>query len=490
MAVPSLRVRALNDAPVRGDAAFVLYWMVAFRRPTHNFALDRAVERARELGQPLVVLEALRLGYPYASERLHRFILQGMADNAAFFAGQPVTHHAYVERREDDGKGLLRKLASRASIVVTDDYPSFFLPRMLRAAAERIPCRLEAVDSNGLYPMRAAERTFPMAHSFRRHLQKTLRPHLDDFPKQRPFAGLDLPRLPNMPRAITERWPGEDAASLGKLAEDVSELPLDHAVPPTEETGGREAGRERLKGFVASRLSGYADGRNHPDEDAASGLSPWLHFGHVSPHEVFEALADRDGWSRDDLADKAHGKREGWWGMSPEAEAFLDELVTWRELGFNLAHREEDTKTVSSLPDWAQKTLAEHADDPREHIYEGDQFDRAETHDEVWNAAQRQLRTEGRIHNYLRMLWGKKILHWSRSPEEALEIMFELNDRYALDGRDPNSVSGITWCLGRFDRAWGPERPIFGKVRYMTSDSTRRKLRLGEYLARWGREAA
>jgi len=176
--------------------------------------------------------------------------------------------------------------------------------------------------------------------------------------------------------------------------------------------------------------------------------------------------------------------------MSPEAEAFLDELVTWRELGFNLAHREEDTKTVSSLPDWAQKTLAEHADDPREHIYEGDQFDRAETHDEVWNAAQRQLRTEGRIHNYLRMLWGKKILHWSRSPEEALEIMFELNDRYALDGRDPNSVSGITWCLGRFDRAWGPERPIFGKVRYMTSDSTRRKLRLGEYLARWGREAA
>jgi len=486
MSVPSIRVRPMNDAPIRGDAAFVLYWMTAFRRPTHNFALDHAVDRARELGQPLVILEALRVGYPYASDRLHRFILEGMADNAAFFEGQPVTHHAYVEREEDAGKGLLRKLASRASVVIADDYPSFFLPRMVRAAAEQVPCRLEAVDGNGLLPMRAADRTFPRAHSFRRFLHKTLPQHLGDFPKQRPFAGIELPELPKMPRAITERWPGETAASLRELAWNVADLPLDHDVAPTEEAGGREAGRDKLRGFLERRLPEYADGRNHPDEDAASGLSPWLHFGHVSSHEVFEALTERDGWSSDDLADKPTGKREGWWGMSPETEAFLDELVTWRELGFNMAHREEGHDRYESLPDWARTTLDEHRDDPREHVYARETFEAAATHDPIWNAAQNQLRSEGRIHNYLRMLWGKKILHWTESPEAALSIMLELNDRYALDGRDPNSVSGITWVLGRYDRAWGPERPVFGKIRYMTSDSTRRKLRLDDYLARYG----
>ena len=168
--------------------------------------------------------------------------------------------------------------------------------------------------------------------------------------------------------------------------------------------------------------------------------------------------------------------------MSAAAEGFLDQLVTWRELGYRSARYVPDNGSYSALPRWARATLAEHAGDPREFVYSQEQLDAAETHDEIWNAAQRQLRHDGVIHNYLRMLWGKKILEWTRSPEEAHDIMFELNDRYALDGRDPNSVSGIHWVLGRYDRAWGPERPIFGKVRYMSSDSTRRKLKMTEYL--------
>jgi deoxyribodipyrimidine photo-lyase len=172
--------------------------------------------------------------------------------------------------------------------------------------------------------------------------------------------------------------------------------------------------------------------------------------------------------------------------MSREAEAFLDELVTWRELGYNRCCLTDDYGRYESLPKWALETLAEHADDRREHLYTLDEFETAATHDELWNAAQRQLIREGRLHNYLRMLWGKKILEWSPSPQQALDVLIHLNNKYAVDGRDPNSYSGIFWVLGRYDRAWGPERAVFGKVRYMSSENTRRKLRLREYLERYG----
>jgi len=192
-----------------------------------------------------------------------------------------------------------------------------------------------------------------------------------------------------------------------------------------------------------------------------------------------------DQWKPSQIAEKATGSSSGWWGASPEVESFLDELITWREVGFNMCARRSDYDQYESLPEWAQKTLAEHEKDRREYLYDLEQFEQAQTHDELWNAAQRQLLREGRIHNYLRMLWGKKILEWSNRPQDALEVMIQLNNKYALDGRDPNSYSGIFWCLGRYDRAWGPERPIFGKVRYMSSENTARKVRVKGYLEQY-----
>jgi deoxyribodipyrimidine photo-lyase len=191
-------------------------------------------------------------------------------------------------------------------------------------------------------------------------------------------------------------------------------------------------------------------------------------------------------WTRRKLAASGGGKREGWWGVTRGAEAFLDQLVTWRELGFNAAAHLAGHDRYDTLPEWAQSTLAAHARDPRPHQYDRDIFERAATHDPLWNAAQTELVRDGRIHTYLRMLWGKKILEWSRTPQDALDTMIHLNDKYALDGRDPNSCSGIFWCLGRYDRPWGPEREIFGTVRYMSSGNTARKLRLKGYLARYG----
>ncbi len=173
-------------------------------------------------------------------------------------------------------------------------------------------------------------------------------------------------------------------------------------------------------------------------------------------------------------------------GMSEPAEAFLDQFITWRELGYNFSSQREDYDQYDSLPDWAKKTLAKHARDHRPTVYSHDEFAAAATHDPLWNAAQRQLLSEGRLHNYLRMLWGKKILEWSPTPEEALATMIELNNKYAIDGRNPNSYSGIFWILGRFDRPWGPERPIFGTVRYMSSDNTARKFDVRPYLAKYG----
>jgi deoxyribodipyrimidine photo-lyase len=194
----------------------------------------------------------------------------------------------------------------------------------------------------------------------------------------------------------------------------------------------------------------------------------------------------REKWSPDKLSAKAAGKRAGWWGMSEPAEAFLDQLITWRELGYNFCSKRDDYDQYDSLPDWARATLAKHAGDPRPIVYSRDELTAAATHDPLWNAAQRQLTRDGKLHNYLRMLWGKKILEWSATPQEAMQTMIALNDRLAVDGRDPNSYSGIGWVLGRYDRAWGPERPIFGTIRYMSSDNTARKLSVKKYLERYG----
>ncbi len=483
--VPDSRLRVLKDVPERRDGDYVLYWMTAARRLEWNFGLDRAWARARALGRPLVILEALRAGYPWASDRFHAFALQGMAEHGRRLDGSAVAYHPYVEPAVGAGKGLLQALAERACLVVTDHAPVFFLPEMLRAAARQVDARLEAVDSCGLLPLSCVRKPYTSAYHFRRFLQSSLGDHLVRLPSGEPLEARGALPSGTIPEDVVRRWPAATGAVLEGSSEALAHLPIDHDVAPVAARGGAEAGRARLEDFLRDGLDRYGEERNDPDADAASRLSPWLHWGHLSPHEVFHRVASREGWSPARLGPDADGKRRGWWGMGASAEAFLDELVTWRELGYGYCSVASDYRSYESLPDWARDTLGEHAGDQRPWCYDLDAFERAATHDELWNAAQRQLRAEGIIHNYLRMLWGKKILEWSATPEEALRIMVELNNKYAVDGRDPNSWSGIMWILGRFDRGW-PERPVFGKVRSMSSDSTRRKVSVDGYLERWG----
>jgi deoxyribodipyrimidine photo-lyase len=448
------RIRALRDVPPEPHGRFILYWMTSARRPAWNFALDRAVEIARELGKPLVVLEALRADSPYASDRFHRFVIEGMRANERAFARTSALYHPFIEERRGAGKGLLRALSREACAVVADDHPGFFFPRMLARAAEVVTVRFEAVDSNGLLPIRATPKSFARAYDFRRFLARELAPHLERVPRAKPLARLEIPRLRSLPSEIVRRWP---RASAKLLSGDVSALPIDHSIAPVELEGGFEAGARALRRFVRERLERYVEDRNEPG--ASSGLSPYLHFGHVSAHEVFASAAD--------------------------ATDFVDQLVTWRELGFNACVHESDPTSYASIPKWARRTLEEHARDPRKELYTRTQLENGETADELWNAAQNELRIAGTIPNYLRMLWGKKVFEWSATPRSAHATLFHLNDRYALDGRDPNSATGIQWIFGKYDRPWGPTRPIFGTVRYMSSASARRKLDLEDYVRRW-----
>ena len=485
---PDTRLRVIGDADVDRTGDYVLYWMTAFRRVDDNFSLQRAVDWARELDKPLVILEALRCGYRWASDRLHRFVIEGMRDNQARLHETRVTYYPYLERQQGEGKGLLAALAETACVVIGDDFPCFFLPRMIQAAKTQIPVRFELIDSNGIYPMRATDKVFARAFDFRRHLQKELRDHLEVFPRPHPLQGAALEELNRLPKQITDRWPVADVAKLADDDDALSQLPIDHDVGPALMTGGADAAQQTLADFLDNKLSAYGQDRSQPQRDVASGLSPYLHFGHISAHRVFDELMQREGWSPGKLSSKAGGSKDGWWGTSETAESFLDELITWREVGYNMCAHRDDYDQYETLPDWARETLAQHASDKREHTYDLEQFEHADTHDELWNAAQNQLVREGRMHNYLRMLWGKKILEWSTSPRDALDVMIELNNKFAADGRNPNSYSGIFWVLGRYDRAWGPERNIFGKVRYMSSENTARKFKVDEYIRKYASE--
>ena len=483
--VPKIRVRSANSLSPRQEGDFVLYWMIASRRTTWNFALDRAVEWSEKLQKPLVIFEALRSGYPWASDRIHRFVLDGMAENACWLENTSALYHPYIEPKPNAGKGLLTALASRACAVVTDDFPCFFLPRMVASAARQVPVLMEAVDSNGLLPIRQAEKCYPTAYAFRRFLQRELPRHLMEFPKVNALLNAKIPKAKPLPREITKLWPKASLRLLSSGESVLAGMPLDHAVMPAQTRGGTTAAQRLLRRFLRDRLPTYADTRNEPAKQATSELSPYLHFGHISVHQIFSELITLEDWSPAHLAVRATGSRSGWGGTSQNAEAFLDQVFTWRELGFNCSQMQKDYDQFESLPAWALETLRQHARDERSHVYPVETFERAKTHDPLWNAAQTQMLHEGRIDNYLRMLWGKKIIEWTRTPEEALAIMVELNNKYALDGRDPSSYSGIFWCLGRYDRPWGPERPVFGTVRYMSSENTARKFDVRSYIQKY-----
>lgn len=501
--IPTIRQHLLCDLPVDQSGAFVLYWMHSCHRLQWSFALDHALALARTLGKPLLILETIGLGDRWDSLRHHTFALTALQENQARFSrkrqGPPgIAYFPWIERSPGEMPDLLEHLSRQAAVIVTDDEPSPLqssISQGLARLARSCPVRADLIDGAGILPWRAASKVYLSAYDFRRFLQKNLARHLTEAPHPNPLEEPllhDLPAFPHRLAHLKKLFPGdthrfiEDETREGAL----QELPIDHGVPPSPVRGGPAAAQDVWHTFLRDKLTAYPEARSHPDDDGSSGLSPYLRHGQISVHQLFSDLTARESWTTDRLGTVCRGHKSGWWGMSPAVEAFLDELITWRELGRNFSFHRDDVDRYDSLPAWAQMTLERHRNDKRPSSYHLEAFAAGGTHDHLWNAAQQQLRTEGRLHNYLRMLWGKKILEWSSRPEEALHVMVELNNRYALDGRDPNSYAGIFWVLGRYDRPWGPERPVFGTIRYMSSDNTAKKLRVRAYLRTYSAESA
>jgi deoxyribodipyrimidine photo-lyase len=474
------RVRRLRSSPATSGGDYVLYWIQTCRRLHRNHALDHALAAATELGKPLVVYEGLRRDEPWASRRFHRFVLEGMRDNARAAGRLGLSYWPYVETERRAERRLLARLAARAALVVTDDAPGLEVPARTRALLRRTGAPIVAVEGGSIVPLSLLGSPVSAAAHLRPRIHRAFAEAWSQRPSPRPRVSRTAGRRVAAPFEVF------DAREIERLS---GTLPVDASVPPVASTpGGSVAARARLRSFVAHRLRGYAEGRSRPaapEAGHASGLSPYLRFGHISIEEVVEAvLAATGGWSPEELRFESRGRRAGFFTADPDVDAFLDEAVTWRDVGRHwLWHRGGDEESLErALPGWALASLGAHSGDRRTHLYSLEEWEAAATHDPLWNAAQRELVATGTIHGYLRMLWGKKVIEWSPSPAAAYRTLVHLNNKYALDGRDPNSYSGILWCFGLFDRPWAPERPVFGSVRYMSSENTARKFRLGPYL--------
>ncbi|MFM8215670.1 MAG: deoxyribodipyrimidine photolyase, partial [Pirellula sp.] len=274
---PSVRVRSATAHDARPDGQYVLYWMTAYRRLESNFALQRATELAVAWNKPLVVLEGLRIGYRWASDRFHRFMIDGMIDNQQAAESLPLTYLAYVEPKKGDGNGLVETLAKEACLIVTDDFPCFFHPKLYKRIVGQWPCAVELVDSNGILPIHAADRTFTVAHSYRRHMQKEIARETPSFPHKDPFRNVELPKLKKLPEAITKRWRFQSRKELQSY--DLSKLDIDHGVGVAQAKGGRVEGLRLLAEFAKRKLGDYDQARNEPDQHGSSSLSAHLHFG-------------------------------------------------------------------------------------------------------------------------------------------------------------------------------------------------------------------
>ncbi|HET9156369.1 MAG TPA: deoxyribodipyrimidine photo-lyase [Myxococcaceae bacterium] len=460
--VDPARVRVVRDAPLPSRGEYVLYWCMVNQRVPCNHALQAAIALGNRLRLPVICYHALRPDYPHASDRLHAFVLQGLDELGNAMRARGVPSWLELPRNTRQHVPRLAALGKRAAAVVSDWFPAFIIPGHLRGAARALEVPLVAVDASCVVPMQRIPEKQVGAYTIRPKLRKLWPEYLGRLPRgQDPEHAREAERvdLGFAPEKHPER-----------LVRELDGFDIDHSVAPVKDRpGGRDAALRSLRVFVRDHVARFDEARNDPGQRGQSGVSAALHWGLLFAGEVARACID------------AHGADQ------PGVASFLEELLVRRELGFNycLHTPVHDQLRVASLPGWAQQTLARHAKDRREHLYTLDQLDRGETSDPLWNAAQRQLREDGRIHGYLRMLWGKKILEWSPSPQEALERMAHLNDRYALDGRDAVSVANFMWVLGLHDRPF-QERPVLGKVRPMSSARTAQKVDLGPYLARYG----
>ena len=444
------RVTARREGDPDFDGKCVVYWMQRAQRATDNPALDAAIAAANELKRPIAVFFGLHPKYPNANQRHYTFLLQGLEETKRKIEARGA---AFVFRPFPDHDLLRFCDEVKPCLVVGDENPMREPEGWRRSAARKLTVPFWTVDADVVVPSKLFPKEEYAARTIRPKLQKLLPVFFQQ---------------PENPKARC-RWNEKDKPASQEIdpARLLEELPLDRSAAPVSSFKGGSAEVMRLlRRFINERLPRYDTARNQPHLAGTSELSAYLHFGHLSPLTI--ALAAREA----DAPETAKA-------------AFLEELIVRRELAINFVARNPNYDRLTGCPEWAQKTLAEHATDPRPYLYSEAQLEAAETHDPLWNAAQMEMVVTGRMHGYLRMYWAKKILEWTRAPDEAFEIAVRLNDRYELDGRDPNGYTGIAWAIGgKHDRPWGPRRAVFGLIRYMSADGCARKFNVRVYIER------
>ncbi|HEM55507.1 MAG TPA: deoxyribodipyrimidine photolyase [Thermodesulfobium narugense] len=426
---------------------YILYWMQGAFRTTYNHSLEYAKYLSNEQSLPLKVLVVIDFSYPEGNFRSFKFFLEGLKDVSDELISQQIGIDIVVGRFQD----ILRPYIDNAKMMVTD---KSYLPNLINiknAIYDENKITVYQVDTNLVLPVNlASPKREYAAYTIRPKILKHLEEHRHDFEEVKYNGAFLHPKI---------------EIDLDNIENELIRQNLIF-VSPAPYVGGYKEAKKNLDDFIGNKLKYYKDCRSDPNKDIESNLSPYLHFGNISPIEILNEL------------EKVEGNPENYY-------SFQEELVVRRELSHNFTYYSNDLNNLENLlPSWAIKTFDEHEDDKREYVYSLEEFEDSKTHDEIWNASQRELKKRGKIHNYMRMYWGKKIIEWSKNIEDAYDAMIYLNNKYALDGRDPNSYVGILWCFGLHDRAF-KERKIFGKVRWMSQGSLIRKFDLNKYIKNW-----
>lgn len=446
MPVEPERISKRNSAPERPQRKYVLYWAQMNRRVDANHGLLYAAELANRHNLPILYYEGLTCSYPHANDRLHTFILEGVPETARRLKKAGIGYVFYLRRTATAPNRALYDLAKDAAAIVSDDYPTFIARYHNHRVPEKLDVAYYAVDSSCVVPMSQIEGRQYAAYTIRPKIKRLL-PQFLTAPDQLRVKQRFHQPVPALHTEVTH----------DNVAELVASCDIDHSIPPSVDLRGGRLDAESLLGhFLEKNLYRYAKERNQPSEQATSQMSPYLHFGRISSLEI--ALAVRDYAERHKLI----------------ADEYLEELIVRRELAFNYAAHVDSPGSLDNLPSWCHETMKKHAGDKRDPSYTPRQLEHAETYDELWNATQKEMLLRGKIHGYYRMYWGKKIIEWSPTYQEAAQTMIDLHDRYALDGRDPNTYTNILWCFGLHDRPWF-DRPIFGAIRYMSLEGMKRK---------------
>ncbi|MFP4051421.1 MAG: deoxyribodipyrimidine photo-lyase [Thermoplasmata archaeon] len=438
------RIQSLNDnGTSEGD--FVFYWMQQSQRTEYNHALEYAVEKANELDKPLIVFFGLNDDFPDANERHYHFMLEGLEEVNQSLKDRNI---GFLVRHVSPEEGVV-KLYDKASMIVTDRGYLDIQKEWRGHAAENVDCPLVQVESDVVVPVETVSEKEEYA-------TRTIRPKiyekLDRFLKPLEERDVKLGSL---------EYSFENNLAESDVKEIISKLDIDRSVKPVDNfQSGTSNAKDRLDEFIENKLDGYPDHSNDPTKNYLSGMSPYLHFGQISPLYIALEVKKAD---------------------SPGEKEYLEQLIVRRELAMNFVHYSERYNSLDCVPEWARESLNKHKEDDRDYIYTRDEWEKAETHDKYWNAAQKEMIKTGKMHGYMRMYWGKKILEWSETPEKAFQTALYLNNKYELDGRDPNGYTGVAWCFGKHDQGW-KERPIYGKVRYMNANGLKRKFDADKYI--------